>query len=164
MLVFRSLFSNNCDFRSGCGHFWCPKLSFGRPGGSILAPWGKLWHLGGALGGHRSSRKDILGSRVGFLLILGGFRDPILRAFLVLWSNTGVFFSCLFPGSFLLIFWYESGRMELEKQAFGVRGCAKTNLSQMSGFCRFQGQFFMFFCGLGTNLHDFWCLGNRLEI
>jgi hypothetical protein len=66
---------------------------------------------------------------------LGGFRDPILRAFLVLWSNTGDLFSCFLPGSFLMTFWYESGRMELGKQAFGVRGCAKTNLSQMSGFC-----------------------------
>ncbi len=98
-------------------------------------PGGPLWHLGGALGGHRSSRKDILGSRVGFLLILGRFRDPILRAFLVLWSNTGDLFSCFLPGSFFMIFWYESGSMELGKQAFGVRGCAKINLSQMSGFC-----------------------------
>ena len=132
---FQVIFSNNYDFRSGCSHFWCPKLSVGRPGGSILVPWGPLWHLGGALGGHRSSRKDILGSRVGFLLILGRFRDPILRAFLVLWSNTGDLFSCFLTGSFFMIFWYESGSMELGKLAFGVRGYAKTNLSQMSGFC-----------------------------
>ena len=106
---------------AGLAPFWHP----GEP----------LWHLGGALGGHRSSRKDILGSRVEFLLILGVFWDAILRAFLVLWSNTGVFVPCFLPGFFLMTFWYESGRMELGKQAFGVRGCAKTNLSQMSGFC-----------------------------
>ena len=44
-------------------------------------------------------------------------------------------FSCFFPGYFPTIFWYESGRMELGNQAFGVRGCAETHLSQMSGFC-----------------------------
>ena len=105
----------------------------------LVAPFwhlgGPLWHLGGALGGHRSSRKDILGSRVGFPWFLGGFWDPILKAFLVLWSNTGGYFACFFEGSFLMIFWYESGRMELGKQAFGVKGCAQTNLPQILRFC-----------------------------
>ena len=98
-------------------------------------PGESLWHFGGALGGHRSSRKDILGSRVGFPWILGGFWDPILRVFLILWSNTGVFCLCFFPGYFLMLFWYDSGRMEFGKQAFGIKGCAKTNLSQISRFC-----------------------------
>ena len=49
MLVISALFRNNCDFLSGCGHSWCPNLSFGRPGastlvsrglGTTLAAWG----------------------------------------------------------------------------------------------------------------------------
>ena len=135
MLVSRSFFQINVIFGAGAVIFGAQNYQLAGLVAPFWHPGGPLWHLGGALGGHRSSRKDILGSRVGFLLILGVFRDAILRAFLVLWSNTGVFVSCFLPGSFLMTFWYESGRMELGKQAFGVRGCAKTNLSQMSRFC-----------------------------
>ena len=64
-------------FGSGCGHFWSQDLSFGKPGASTLAPWGP-WDDPGAPG---STRKDILGCRLGFLKILGGFREPILKVF-----------------------------------------------------------------------------------
>ena len=38
------------------------KLSFGRPGGSILPSWEPLCQLGDALGDHGSSRNDTLRS------------------------------------------------------------------------------------------------------
>ena len=112
-------------------------------------PGSPLLHIGGALGGYRSSRKDILGSRVRFSLILCWFRDPILRAFLVLWSNTGDFFHVFYQVFFLWFSGDESGRVELGKQGFGVRGCAKTNLSQISGLCWFQCHFSCFLVALG---------------
>ena len=55
---FQTLFSNNCDFTSGCRYFWCPELAGGRPSACILAAWGSFWHLGGTLGNHGSSRQD----------------------------------------------------------------------------------------------------------
>ena len=39
-----------------------------------------------------------LESGVGFVLILGGFMDPILNALLAPWSNMSIFVTCLFPG------------------------------------------------------------------
>ena len=93
----------------------------------------------------------------------GGILDPILNAFLKLWSNIGVFLHACCQ-VFLMIFWSESGRMEFEQQAFGMEECAKTNLSRMSGFCRLYDIFSMFFVGLGTNFRDFWCSGNTLRI
>ena len=33
---------NNCVFRGGCDNFWCPKLSFGRVGASMLVAWGSV--------------------------------------------------------------------------------------------------------------------------
>ena len=103
-VFFQVIFSNNCDFGAGAVIFGAQNYQLAGLVAPFWHPGGPLRHLGGALGGHRSSRKDILGSRVGFSLILGCFRDPILRAFLVLWSNTGDLFSCFLPGSFFMIF------------------------------------------------------------
>ena len=54
-------------------------------------PGGPFWQLGGTLGSQTSSRRNTLGSGVGFLTIL----------------------------------WSESGRVELGRQRFRVRWCAK---------------------------------------
>ena len=67
-----------------------------------------------------------------------------------------MFFFMLVSRSFCFkILGFESGRLGFKKQAFGVRGVAKTNFSQKLEFCCFEGPFFMFLGGLGTNFHDF---------
>ena len=64
---------------------------------SFWDPGGPFWQLGGTLGGQGSSRRDTLGSGVGFLLIWDGFRDPIFRVSLAIWSKFSLLL-CLFPG------------------------------------------------------------------
>ena len=106
-------FFDKYDLRSECGPFWCPKLLFGRPdasiwGPTILAAWR---HSGGPKEqqkGHLGVPSHIL---IGFTLISGLH----VGSFPALGSNI------LFP------FLSESGRVELEKQSFGVRRCAKTD-------------------------------------
>ena len=46
-----------------------------------------LWRLGGDSVAHACTRKGILGSGHGFLWISNGFRDVLLNAFRLLWSN-----------------------------------------------------------------------------
>ena len=131
--------------------FGTQNLSFGRPG----AP---LWHPGGPgadPGAPGSRRKDTLGSRLGFLSILGGFRDPFLIAFWEPWTKMSVFVMLVSRSHFVVILGSKSGRLGLQKQAFGVRGVVKTNFSQKLGGCCFEGTFLMFLGGLGTNFHDF---------
>ena len=103
--------------------FLVPNLSFGEPVAS-------LWHPGGPWddpGAPWSTRKETEGSRLGFLLISVRFRDLVLKAFWVLWTKIAVFYSCLFPGHFLTIWGFESGRLGLQEQAFDVRRVAKTS-------------------------------------
>jgi len=70
-----------------------------------------------------------------FLLILGRFQDPILKVFLVPWTKIGVFLhACFQVAFFLTIFGDESGRLGLQKQAFGVRVVAKTIFPQKLEF------------------------------
>ena len=67
-------------------------------------------------------------------------------------------FLCLFPGHFsLMILGSESGRLGLQKQAFGVKGVAKTIFSQMLEFCWILGPILMCFGDLGTTFYDFGC-------
>ena len=94
----------------------------------LVPPFGPLGDdfrsLGGTLGGRGSSRRDTLGSGVGFSTILDGFWDPKLRASLAIRSNIGVFLLCLFQ-----FFFTQSGLNLVGwslKQAFGASGCAKT--------------------------------------
>ena len=51
----------------------------------------------------------------------------------------------------------ESGRLGLQKQAFGVEGVAKTIFSQMLEFCWILGPILMCFGDLGRTLYDFGC-------
>ena len=44
-------------------------LSIGRPGASILQPWGPFCQLGDTMGDHGSSRKDTWGPETRFLVI-----------------------------------------------------------------------------------------------
>ena len=71
----------------------CLVASLWRPGG----PWGDLGTL-------ESITKHTLRSRLGFLWIFGRFRDPILKAFWVPWSNKGVFVLACFQVSFSDVF------------------------------------------------------------
>ena len=106
--------------------FGTQNLSFGRPG----AP---LWHPGGPgadPGAPGSRRKDTLGSRLGFLSILGGFRDRFWEP----WTNMSVFVMLVSRSHFVVILGSKSGRLGLQKQAFGVRVVAKTYFSQKSEF------------------------------
>ena len=52
-------------------------LSFGRPGASILPPWGPSCQLEDTLGDHGSSRKDTWEPRTRFLVILNDFGIPV---------------------------------------------------------------------------------------
>jgi hypothetical protein len=97
----------------------------------LLHPGGP-WDDPGAPG---STRKEILGSRLGFLSILGGFRDPFLRAFWETWTKLSVFVMLVSRSHFVVILGSESGRLGLQKQAFGVRRVVKTNFSQKLEVC-----------------------------
>ena len=63
-----------------------------------------LWRLGGPwgdLGTLESTTKDIVRSRLAFVLIVGGLRDLILRHFFgTLYQTMCVLLRLLFPGSF----------------------------------------------------------------
>ena len=73
------------------------------------------------------------GPRLGFLLILEGFRAAIWT-FLANFGTTIVFFGMRVCRSrFLKILVSEYGRLGLQNQAFGVEGIAKTSFSHMSG-------------------------------
>ena len=75
-------------------------LAYGRPGPSTLAPSGHF-EPGETLGDHGSSRKDMCGSGTRLLMILGRFRDPILKAFRVQMGYVLCFCPGLSPGFFL---------------------------------------------------------------
>jgi len=66
-----------------------------------------------------------------------------------------VFVMLVSRSHFVMILGCESGRLGLQKQAFGVRGVVKTNFSQKLEVCCFEVTFLMFLGGLGTNFHDF---------
>ena len=75
-----------------------------------------------------------------------------------------VFVSCIFPASFLMILSYESGRMDHDKIIWCEMVCKNPLVTDIE-ILLISGSFFlMFFSGLGTNLHDFWCLANMFEI
>ena len=109
-------------------------IAFGRPclHFGILGGPGTIQEYLGA------QERSPWGSCLGFLLILGRFRLPILRALWVLWT-----FECCWKLRFAFlsgearkvifvwrcrrIFDSESGCLGLQKQAFGVGGVAKTH-------------------------------------
>ena len=76
-------------------------VSFGMLVAPNLAPWGTSSDAGG-LG---STRKETLGSRLGFLSILEGFRGRHLDVFGQLWHNNSVFLACVFVSHIFLRFW-----------------------------------------------------------
>ena len=104
-----SFFSNRCDFKSRRGHVWCPKLVFV----SQVFPFWHPEHHFESLGS--LARKCTLGSGAGPLLISGGLRDP---------TKLVSFFHACFQFVFLRIFWFDFNRMELGKEAFGIRTVA----------------------------------------
>ena len=81
----------------GSWHFWYPDLYCGMLDGFSLASWGP-WGDPGTLGG---TGKDTWRSRLGFLLIFDGFRNPFLELFWLPWTKKGVFVHAC-PGFF---FW-----------------------------------------------------------
>ena len=77
------------------GRCRCLKLSFGRPGASLLAPWGPFWHLVFTPGGPLAQHKGRMGFAIGFSMILKGFWYSVLRVF---WAPKVL--SCLLAGHF----------------------------------------------------------------
>jgi len=110
------------------------------------------------MGDHGSSRKDTSESGIGFLSMLGRFRDPILRAFWAPRAKIPCFVRACFQVVFYTEFECESTLSELQKHWFGVRGIAKTKFSQKSEFWWFQGPVFVLFGCLGPNWGQFFWL------
>ena len=72
-----------------------------------------------------STRKDTLRSRLDFLWIFGGFRDPF-ESFVGFLEPKQVYFVMLVSKLFsLMIFGSESGCLRLENQVFGMTSIAK---------------------------------------
>ena len=93
-------FMHNVKFGDGFCYFGAQDLSFGRPGAFILAPWGTILAPWAIVGDHGSSRKDTSESGIGFLSLLGRFRDPILKAFWVPRAKILCFFRACFQVTF----------------------------------------------------------------
>jgi hypothetical protein len=92
-------------------------LLFGMPAAYTLTSWGNIaWGSG----------------FIGFDSILGSHFEKNVGALDI---NTFFCFMLVSRLLFLLIFVSESGRLALPKQAFGVRGVAKTNFTQKLEFC-----------------------------
>ena len=104
---------------------WC--LYFGNPGND-LGRFGAPWEA------KRSAEGTPWGLEYDFI-DFGWISGTILKAFPTVWGEICVFLLRLFSGVFFTISWSESGRVEFEKQAFGVSLCAKSNFSQVSGSC-----------------------------
>ena len=60
-----------------------------------------------------------------------------------------------------MIFWDESGRVELGKQGFGVRGVQKPTCHRYQDYVDFSVIFHVFQWPW-ADFHDFWCLGDKL--
>ena len=90
-----------------CNQFsglWCPWVSFGMLGASTLASWGTLgrsWDDPGTLEG---TRKDPVGSRLGFYRFFDDFGDPFWELFGHFWIKKEVFFISISRLFFLLVF------------------------------------------------------------
>ena len=111
-------------------------LSFGRPGASTLAPWGPFWLLEDTLGDHRSSRKDMSGSRITFSVILGRFRDFFLGAFWVQMVQIQFFCSGLFLGRFVYRIVIRTPDIQKsENQVFVAKVVQKTFLRKKVFWC-----------------------------
>ena len=144
MLFSRSFFQMTVTSRAGAVIFSVQNYQLAGLVAPFWHPGSPLLHIGGALGGYRSSRKDILGSRVGFSLILCGFRDPILRAFLVLWSNTGDFFHVFYQVFFL---WFSGMNLvvwSLENKDLVWEGVQKPTCHRYQDYVDFSVIFHVF--------------------
>ena len=126
-----SFFTNSCDFQDECCHFQC----------HYFCTLGEHSGHRGHLEGHGSSRKDTLGpSRVRIDVGLVSGSLFLVSTFLDFGANFVLFLYFSVAVLQLTILWCESGRTELEKQAFG-----------MTRFCWFVDRFF---CGIGTSSHE----------
>ena len=131
-------------------HAWC--LYFGVLGdpGTIRV---RSWDDPGTLEG---TRRDPARSRLGFYRFFGDLGDQFNESFGYSWTKREDFFISISRLFFLMVFGSEITStwrgMSCEKQ-----------LAQKLDFLRFQGLFFMFLGGLGTNFHGFCCLEAWLE-
>ena len=122
---------------SGSWHSWCLNLSVGMLGCFTLASWGTLGDLG-TLG---STRKDTLGSRLGFYCFLVDLGTLFWKCFWYFGQKHGyvvMFVSVFF---FLMAFGFES-------ESILQRRYCKNKLSQKLAFSWFQGPFFLILCCL----------------
>ena len=122
-----------------------------------------FWHLGRALERIEAGERTPWGLESDYYHFgVDLWTDPRQ----LFWHIGPIFvYFCVYACFFFLFFmisWFESVRIELEK----TLECGEANLSQMLGFVDFEVTIhnLMFSGSLGTNCHDFWCLGNRLEI
>ena len=104
------------------------------------------------------------GSRLGFLLILEGFRSRHLDVFGQLWHNNCVFWHACLQVTFFKDF---GGRIWTsgapESSIWCGRYCKKQFFIYV-GILTILVIFYMVFNGFGTNFDDFWWLGDRLKI
>ena len=92
--------------------FGAQNMLFGRLGaqfGTLGGPWGDPGTVG-------RTPKDTLGSRLGFLLILGGFGDPIFIVFRVPWHKMAVLFHFRLQVVSFNDFLLDSGRLRFKNK------------------------------------------------
>ena len=96
-------------------------------GASTFASWrslGRSWDDPGTLG---STKKDTVGSRLGFYRFLVDLGDPFMKICWYIWTGKHDFSISISRLFFLMIFGSESGCLGLENQAFGKGGIAQIN-------------------------------------
>ncbi len=125
-----------------------------------MAPWGP-WDDPGTPG---STRKETLGSRLRFLLILGRFATPLWKLVGHLGQKQVSLFMFVSRSIFLQIFESESGRLGLPKQVFGVRRVATNIFRRSRNSNEFRVDFWCFSEALGAAFVIFVALETDLKI
>ena len=113
-------------------------------------PGGGFGQLGGALEAEGTAVRTTWGPE----------SKPISKVFLAHRSKGGVFFSCLFPGSFERLSGLNLLVWSLKTKHLMCVGLQKSTFHRRRNFVNFRFASCVFF-GLGINFHDFWCLGKK---
>ena len=100
--------------------------SFGMPGASTLAPWGSMGRSRGTWG----LKKGDFGVQARIFIDFGLISGSHFESFSGPLDQNQCFLMLVSRLFFQKILGSESGRLGLHKQAFGVRGVAKTKFSQ----------------------------------
>ena len=123
--------THNCNLGEGYGHFWCPKPV-------IWQAWClHFCTLGdhGTIQGHLGAQERRSWGQAWIFIDFEWISGPHFESFPgSLDQHLCVVFMLVCRTLFQKILGSESGRLGLQKQAFGVRWVAKTNFSQKSEF------------------------------